>query len=78
MARAMKHRSDAWDKEQSAFAKELGNIETMARMLGTPDAVKEGRVQAAWTLVVSRESRYIQQVSYCTSVLNPGYSSHAS
>ena len=53
MARAMKHRSDAWDKEQSAFAKELGNIETMARMLGTPDAVEEGRVQAAWTLVVS-------------------------
>ena len=48
MARAMKHRSDAWDKEQSAFAKELGNIETMARMLGTPDAVKEGRVQAAY------------------------------
>ena len=48
MARAMKHRSDAWDKEQSAFAKELGNIETMARMLGTPGAVKEGRVQAAY------------------------------
>ena len=48
MARAMKHRSDAWDKEQSAFAKELGNIETMARMLGTPGAVKGGRVQAAY------------------------------